>query len=65
MEIRTLSVQNTPDTMIIWEVDIIFNTFQKWDIDPVKKDRAFDIQNIATHEFGHPAGLDDLYGEIQ
>jgi fermentation-respiration switch protein FrsA (DUF1100 family) len=53
-----------PDTMIIWEVDIIFNTFQRWGIDPAKKDRAFDIQNIATHEFGHPTGLDDLYGEI-
>ena len=53
-----------PDTMIVWEVDIIFNTFQKWGIDPVKKDMAFDIQNIATHEFGYPVGLDDLYGEI-
>lgn len=53
-----------PDTMIIWEVDIIFNTFQKWGINPVKKDRAFDIQNIAAHEFGHPVGLDDLYVEI-
>ena len=29
-----------------------------------EKDRAFDIQNIATHEFGHPVGLDDLYDEI-
>lgn len=53
-----------PDTMIIWEFDIVFNTFHNWGIDPVKKDRAFDIQNIATHEFGHPVGLDDLYDEI-
>lgn len=53
-----------PDTMIIWEFDIIFNTFHNWGIDPVKRDRAFDIQNIATHEFGHPVGLDDLYDEI-
>jgi len=53
-----------PGTMIIWEFDIVFNTFHNWGIDPVKKDRAFDIQNIATHEFGHPVGLDDLYDEI-
>ena len=50
-----------PDTMIIWEFDIVFNTMHKWGIDPGKRDRAFDIQNIATHEFGHPTGLDDLY----
>jgi len=57
-----------PDTMIIWEFDIVFNTFHKWGIDLVKEDedtlKAFDIQNIATHEFGHPVGLDDLYDEI-
>jgi len=53
-----------PETMIIYEIDIVFNTFHNWGIDPVKKDRAFDIQNIATHEFGHPVGLDDLYAEI-
>ncbi len=51
-------------TMIIYEVDIVFNTFHKWGIDPVKKDKAFDIQNIATHEFGHPIGLGDLYDDI-
>ena len=57
-----------PETLIIWEFDIVFNTFQKWGIDPVKEDGvtigAFDIQNIATHEFGHLVGLDDLYDEI-
>jgi len=51
-------------TMIIYETDIVFNTFHNWGINPSRKDRAFDIQNIATHEFGHPAGLDDLYDEI-
>jgi len=53
-----------PNTMIIYEFDIVFNTFHRWGVDPGKRDRAFDIQNIATHEFGHPAGLDDLYDEI-
>jgi len=53
-----------PATMIIYEVDIVFNTFHDWGINPTGKDRAFDIQNIATHEFGHPTGLDDLYDDI-
>ena len=54
-----------PATMIIYEFDIVFNTMHKWGIDPIKEDKdkikALDIQNIATHEFGHPTGLDDLY----
>ena len=57
-----------PATLAIYEVDIVFNTFHKWGIDPVKEDkdkiRAFDVQNIATHEFGHPVGLDDIYDEV-
>ena len=52
------------EDMVIWEVDIVFNTFHNWGIDPVKKDRAFDIQNITAHEFGHPVGLADLYDEV-
>lgn len=51
------------ENMEIWEFDIVFNTFHRWGIDPAKGDRAFDIQNIATHEFGHPVGLADLYDE--
>ncbi len=53
-----------PNTMIIYEFDIVFNTFHRWGIEPAKGDRAFDIQNITTHELGHPAGLDDLYDDI-
>ncbi len=52
------------ENMLIWEVDIVFNAFHKWGINPSKRDKAFDLQNIATHEFGHPTGLDDLYDEI-
>jgi len=52
------------ENMKIWEVDIVFNAFHNWGIDPTRRDRAFDIQNIATHEFGHPTGLDDLYDDI-
>jgi hypothetical protein len=54
--------------IIIYEFDIVFNAFHKWGIDPVKEDKdkikAFDIQNIAAHEFGHPLGLDDLYHSL-
>jgi len=57
-----------PATMIIYEIDIVFNTFFAWGIDPDREGgvtiKAMDIQNIATHEFGHPTGLDDLYNEI-
>jgi hypothetical protein len=53
-----------PATMIIYEFDVVFNTFHRWGIDPVRKNRAFDVQNIAAHEFGHPVGLDDLYDSI-
>lgn len=52
-----------PETMIIYEFDIVFNTFHRWGINPTRKDRAYDIQNVATHEVGHPTGLGDLYGE--
>ena len=52
-----------PETMIIYEVDIVFNSMHNWGINPSKKDRAFDVQNVATHEFGHPTGLDDLYDD--
>lgn len=51
------------EDMVIWEFDIVFNTFHNWGIDPAKRDKAFDIKNIATHEFGHPVGLADLYNE--
>ena len=30
----------------------------------MKRDKAYDIQNVAAHEFGHPVGLNDLYVEI-
>lgn len=44
----------------IYENDMIFNTNYRWGSalsDPSK----MDLQNIATHEFGHVIGLSDLY----
>jgi len=59
---------DTAQPWLIYEFDIVFNTFHSWGIDPIKEDkntiRGFDIQNIATHEFGHPVGLDDLYDSL-
>jgi hypothetical protein len=52
-------------TKEVVEFDIIFNTIWTWGIDPDgeggKTISDMDIQNLATHEFGHPIGLSDLY----
>ena len=66
--IAITSIWYDPETNIIEEFDIVFNALHKWGVDPVKEDqdkiKAFDIQNIATHEFGHAIGLDDLYDSL-
>ena len=49
-----------PDLREILEFDILFDTDYEWgdcDDDPDK----MDLQNIATHEFGHGLGLADIY----
>ncbi len=51
----------------IAESDIIFSKNLDWSItdpnagDCAGVDRTYDVQNIATHEFGHQVGLNDLY----
>jgi hypothetical protein len=50
------------------EVDTAFNGRYLWRIFSGTEDcstdfDAYDVQNIATHEFGHWLGLDDLYGD--
>jgi len=47
----------SPRTKEIVESDVIFNTYYTWDVTGASG--AMDLQNIATHEFGHN-GLDDL-----
>ena len=51
-----------PATKEIVESDIVFNTYYTWGfLDPANSDTdKMDLQNIATHEFGHN-GLNDLY----
>ncbi len=53
----------------IVEFDIVFNALHKWGIDPddegrTKLKRAYDVENVATHEVGHVVGLADIYDEI-
>jgi len=43
----------------VFECDMIFNLYYKWAIGSVSG--YFDVQNIATHEFGHFLVLNDLY----
>ena len=46
----------------ILETDTMLNTFYKWSLSG--ESRKMDVQNIMTHEFGHWAGLADLYNDV-
>lgn len=53
-------------TGLVAEVDTVFNKRYPWAIFPdgaecQSSPDAYDLQDIATHEFGHWIGLDDLY----
>ena len=49
-----------PSSRKILEFDILFDTDFTWG-DAVINPEVMDLQNIATHEIGHGAGLADLY----
>jgi hypothetical protein len=56
------------DSGEIVEVDTVFNKRHPWAIFPNAPEcqtspHAYDLQNIATHEFGHWVGLDDLFDD--
>ena len=58
------------DTGEVLEVDTVFNNRHPWAIFPNSEEcqtspDAYDLQNIATHEFGHWVGLDDLYDDAE
>jgi hypothetical protein len=56
--IAVTTIWYEPATKRIVEFDIIFNTYYPWG-DATKTPNVMDLQNIATHEFGHN-GLADL-----
>ncbi len=49
-----------PATREIVEFDIMFDTDWTWG-DAGQNSNVMDLQNIATHEFGHAIGLGDVY----
>jgi hypothetical protein len=49
-----------PDYREIIEFDVMFDTDYLWG-DATLDPTVMDLQNIATHEIGHGAGLDDIY----
>jgi hypothetical protein len=56
------------DSGEVVEVDTVFNKRHPWAIFPDAPEcqsspDAYDLQNIATHEFGHWVGLDDLFDD--
>ncbi len=66
----TISDSNTIAVTSIWfnrkthkilDTDMQFNTYYTWSLDATGSTSEMDLQNIATHEFGHIIGLDDLY----
>lgn len=64
--IAQTTVWYNTQTKEIVEFGMVFSTAYKWGIDPdgeagVTLTKAFDVQDIATHEAGHTLMLDDLY----
>ncbi len=56
-------------TGLVAEVDTVFNSRYPWFIFPDGAEcqlspDAYDLPDIATHEFGHWIGLDDLYNTV-
>lgn len=47
-------------TRELLEWDMLFNTYFNWGDAKINRD-LMDLQNIATHELGHSAGMNDLY----
>lgn len=50
-----------PSTREIVEWDMLFNTYYTYGDSDLNGSDVMDLQNIATHELGHSAGMGDLY----
>lgn len=59
-----------PENDEVLDADMVFNTRAPWAVsDPASGDcggaaNAYDVQAVATHEFGHWFGLEDLYSPV-
>jgi predicted Zn-dependent protease len=58
--IAVTSIWYNRKTKQIVEFDMLFNTYYTWG-DATQNSTVMDLQNIATHEFGHSVGLNDVY----
>lgn len=50
-------------TKAIVETDVMFDIEYSWGDATVSGSAVMDLQNVATHEMGHVAGLDDVYNK--
>ncbi len=69
--IAVTTVWYNPATKAIVEFDVMFDTDWTWGdatttatTDPNDPGAVMDLQNIATHEFGHGVGLGDIYDSV-
>jgi len=61
--IAQTSIWYIPRGKRLVEFDVVFNNYYEWG-DASINPTLMDLQNIATHELGHGAGLDDLYNSV-
>jgi len=61
--IAVTSIWYNRKTKEIVEFDMLFNTYYAWG-DATQNSSVMDLQNIATHEFGHSVGLNDVYTTV-
>jgi len=61
--IAVTTVWYNPALKAIVEFDVMFDTDWTWG-DATKEPAKMDLQNIATHEFGHGVGLNDVYDSV-
>jgi len=59
--IAVTSVWYNRKTKAIVEFDMLYNTYYAWGNADTTSAQVMDLQNIATHELGHAAGLSDIY----
>jgi hypothetical protein len=57
-ECNSQEIINTPLPSIVFDADIAFNPHAQFSTSTPTLPNSFDLQSLATHEFGHALGLD-------